>query len=284
MVRPLSVFMSLAAATLVVNAHIADYFKNILEIRLFASPQLPLGSIMKASATEFIVSRNTRNITSENWRTSVNVTVDPAAADEAAQEWLFYFATSHLPAETENTNHTAREAKNLTAWEMVFNATVYAASTARPALSLKFGKIDCSTIAAEELCNSFLLSSRKLPVFYHIATYLNNGTTQIREIPWKTNITDDEKPLYLAKFHSEKKWKAVKPWEGVLNPIDGLLKAVTPYLGHAQKYYNVLPAWVLMLVVSLVGRSYSTRIAARIAPAHGRTPRQQPTPSNTMSL
>jgi hypothetical protein len=184
----------------------------------------------------------------------------------------------------------------------LIKATVYAASTARPALSLKFGKIDCSTIAAEELCNSFLLSSRKLPVFYHIATYLNNGTTQIREIPWKTNITDDEKPLYLAKFHSEKKWKAVKPWEGVLNPIDGLLKAVTPYLGHAQKYYNVLPAWVLMLVVSLVGRSYSyvsrrfhllqvtnmivyrTRIAARIAPAHGRTPRQQPTPSNTMSL
>ena len=73
------------------------------------------------------------------------------------------------------------------------------------------------------------------------------------------NVTLEEQPGYYTALVAgeEKKWLEIKPWTGVLNPIDGLLKDVTPYLGLALKQYERLPQWAVMLGISLIGRQIS---------------------------
>ena len=107
---------------------------------------------------------------------------------------------------------------------------MYAISTAKPAIKVRFGKVDCSNAAAAELCHIFFLG-RALPDFYHLATYSANGTTEIRQIPLhRNNTVTDQQPAFITKFHTEKEWKDVAPWTGIFNPIDGLLKDYTPII------------------------------------------------------
>jgi hypothetical protein len=141
--------------------------------------------------------------------------------------------------------------------------TVYAISSAKPTSRLHFGKVNCSASAAAELCHSFFLT-RDLPVFYHIATYFNNGSTEIRRVPFDRNATEsDQKPAFLAKFHFEKEWKAIAPWTGIFNPIDGALKNYTPILGKALQYYEMMPQWAFMIGISLLGRTITYVAFAR---------------------
>lgn len=106
------------------------------------------------------------------------------------------------------------------------------------------------------MCQAFFLTSqKKLPDFFHIASYAN-GSIGIREIPWPVELADGEQPAYLVKYHTEGLWKDVAPWTGVFNPIDGALKdIVVPYLAVAIGYYDVLPPWVLMVTISFLGRN-----------------------------
>jgi len=245
MVRPLSAFLQVAVAATVVNAQLGDFFKNAFG---GAIGQIPLGKV----DTGAIVAANTHDITSENWRSSVNVTLDAAASEDDAQEWLLYFTT-------QATNGTTL--RNVTYWDGIYNDTVYAISSAKPTSRLHFGKVNCSASAAAELCHSFFLT-RDLPVFYHIATYFNNGSTEIRRVPFDRNATEsDQKPAFLAKFHFEKEWKAIAPWTGIFNPIDGALKNYTPILGKALQYYEMMPQWAFMIGISLLGRTITSRIA-----------------------
>ena len=131
---------------------------------------------------------------------------------------------------------------------------MYAISTARPAIKVHFGKVDCSSAAAAELCRIFFLG-RALPVFYHLATYSASNITEIRRIPLHHNNTaTDRQPAFLAKFYTEKAWKDVAPWTGIFNPIDGLLKDYTPILGLAYNYYDSVPQWMLVVGISFLGR------------------------------
>ena len=132
-------------------------------------------------------------------------------------------------------------------------------SAARPASKVNFGKVDCANPATtDELCKSFFLTSgSKLPVFYHVATYYQNASIEIRRVPWNKTIAASEQPALLSKFVTEKEWKTIEPWTGVFNPIDGMLKDYTPYLALALKYYDMLPQWAFMVIISLVGRQFS---------------------------
>lgn len=78
---------------------------------------------------------------------------------------------------------------------------------------------------------------------------------ELREIPITTaNITDGEQPAYLVKFHQEGLWKGVSAWKDVFNPIDGVLKEATPYVGMFLGYYEASPSWVVMVAITFVGR------------------------------
>lgn len=132
------------------------------------------------------------------------------------------------------------------------------ALTATPAAKkLNIGKVDCGKAEADELCNTFFLADNYLPVFYHFASWPQNGSVEIRQVPWNQNVTLEEQPGYYTRFFAAGQWKEVKPWTGVLNPIDGVLKAATPWLGMALKYYEKAPQWAVMLTISLVGRQVS---------------------------
>jgi len=83
----------------------------------------------------------------------------------------------------------------------------------------------------------------------------------LRVIPLAAaNVTDGEEAAYLVKFHREGLWKGVDAWNNVLNPIDGLLKEATPYVGMALGYYEALPAWVMMIAVSLLAKNITAWI------------------------
>lgn len=73
----------------------------------------------------------------------------------------------------------------------------------------------------------------------------------LREIPLTANIT----AAYLVKFHEQGLWRDVDAWTGVFNPISGSLKEATPYVGILLRYYEMLPPWVVMIAVSLLGRN-----------------------------
>lgn len=127
---------------------------------------------------------------------------------------------------------------------------------AGPSPRINLGKVDCAGPESTELCNSFFLSSQeKLPVFYHIASYAN-GSVELREVPWAAaNITEGGEPAYLVKFHEEGLWKGANAWTGVFNPITGVLKEATPYVGIALGYYDKVPSWVVMVTISFLGRN-----------------------------
>jgi hypothetical protein len=161
-------------------------------------------------------------------------------------------------------------------------------STTRPTPKLNFGKIDCSTVPAEDLCNAFFLTAPfKLPVFYHIVTFFNNGTSEIRRVPSYRNLTEaNEQPAYIAKFHTEKKWQEISPWTGVFNPIDGALKDYSPILAPVLRYYEMIPQWIFMIGISFLGRSitYVPASAGRAkhlltVPCRGRFTRNAPGPN-----
>ncbi|KAA8901392.1 hypothetical protein FN846DRAFT_121917 [Sphaerosporella brunnea] len=246
MVRLLSVFLPLALAATAVNAQFGDFIKNALGGVIAQNP-------LASGIPNALVAKKSQDITSENWRSAISVTADPGAPEGDAKEWLFYFTTK---------NSNATSTRNVTYWDGVYNETVYALSTTRPASKLNFGKIDCSTAPAQELCNAFYLTAPyKLPVFYHIATYFNNNTSEIRPVPLYINNT--EHATTLAKFHTEKKWKDVSPWAGKFNPIDGLFKDYSSVFAPTLRMYEMIPQWVLMLGISLLGRGITTRFTNR---------------------
>ncbi|KAI5804870.1 hypothetical protein BZA77DRAFT_363308 [Pyronema omphalodes] len=81
MVRVTSLLLQIAVTASVANAQLGGFFKNA-----FAP--------------------------SENWKSSVNVTIDENASEEDIQEWLLYFTTHP-------TNGTAQ--RNVTYWDAVYN-------------------------------------------------------------------------------------------------------------------------------------------------------------------
>lgn len=95
-----------------------------------------------------------------------------------------------------------------------------------------------------------------MPAFYHAISY-PNSTVELRQVPFSRNLTSEELPTYVAKFHSEGLWTNVDPWTGVFNPVDGALKIMLPYLGIALKGWEMMPQWLFMLVVSFLGRNIS---------------------------
>jgi hypothetical protein len=105
MVRPLSVFLPVALAATAVNAQLGDFIKNAFGGVI---SQKPLASGIPSA----LIEKNTHQITSENWRSAINVTVDPAASEGDAKEWLFYFTTKAS---------NATSARNVTYWDGVYN-------------------------------------------------------------------------------------------------------------------------------------------------------------------
>lgn len=235
--------MRLSSLLLLVGASLVSAQWEFLSRIL--SPQKPLAAVDEVA----IIEKRVRNITSENWRSVINNTAAATEVQDSTdvpEEWFFYFTTS-------NVNGT----KNATFWDGVFDETAILLATSRKfAPEINLGKIDCASIESSELCNNFFLTSQqKLPEFYHIASYAN-GSVEFRAIPWVVaNVTDGEEAAYLVKFHQEGLWKRVDAWKSVFNPIDGLLKEATPYVGMVLGYYEALPPWVVMIVVSLMAKN-----------------------------
>ena len=122
MVRTLSVLLPVALAASAVNAQLGDFISNLLGgVGRVATQQNPLAGILSDAVT-----RNTREITSENWKSSVNVTVDATAAEGDAQEWLLYFTTQ----QPQSQNKTVPGIRNVTYWVGIYNVCP------TPALSL----------------------------------------------------------------------------------------------------------------------------------------------------
>jgi len=129
-------------------------------------------------------------------------------------------------------------------------------STVKLVSKLNFGKVDCAAPESTQLCHTFFLNApTKLPVIYHIATYLNNGTTEFRRVPMWRSITEaNEQPAYLTKFYTEKEWKTIEPWTGLFHPTTGQLKDYGPQLSQVLQYYEMIPQWLFILGISLLGR------------------------------
>jgi len=108
MVRAVSLLLPFSLTATVVNAQLGEIFKNALG----GAFQRPLGSVISSHTA---VVKNTHDITSENWRSSIDVVADPAAGEDAANEWYFYFTTTV-------SNGTAE--KNVTYWDVVYNVCV----------------------------------------------------------------------------------------------------------------------------------------------------------------
>ncbi|KAI5799969.1 hypothetical protein EDC01DRAFT_628480 [Geopyxis carbonaria] len=240
MILPIVLF---TIVTSVANAQLADFINRVVG----GTTQQPLVS------DESVVETHTRVLNSENWRNAVSVPIDDAASPEDSQEWLFYF-----------TGKNSTKSRNITFWDGVYKDTIYSLSTAKPPAPLHFATVNCSIPESADLCHSFFLAEPYIPVFYHFASYPINGSTEIRKVPWNRNITEAEQHVYLARFHTEKLWRDVQPWISVLNPIDGQLKDFTPYLGLALKYYEMLPQWAFMIIISFVGRQVSSRMVGRV--------------------
>jgi hypothetical protein len=112
MVRTLLVLLPVALAASVVNAQLGDFISNLLGgVGRVATQQNPLAGILSDTVT-----RNTREITSKNWKSNVNVTVDAAALEGDAQEWLLYFTTQPQPQ-----NKTVLGIRNVTYWDGIYN-------------------------------------------------------------------------------------------------------------------------------------------------------------------
>jgi hypothetical protein len=105
MVRPLSIFLPVALAATAVNAQLGEFIKNAFGGVI---SQKPLASGIPSA----LIEKNTHQITSENWRSAINVTVDPAASEGDAKEWLFYFTTKAS---------NATSTRNVTYWDGVYN-------------------------------------------------------------------------------------------------------------------------------------------------------------------
>ncbi|KAI5846547.1 hypothetical protein DFP73DRAFT_630974 [Morchella snyderi] len=257
----LSSLFLLAGASLV-SAQWGDYLNRVL------GTQKPLAASVEEVDQHIVIERRVRNITSENWRSSINNTAVTEGSDvaETAEEWYFYFTTSNI-------NGT----RNATKWDGVFEeTTVQLAATqnlAGPAPKINLGRIDCASPEATELCQTFLLTSQgKLPEVYHIASFAN-GTVEIREVPWPAELIDGEQAAHLVKFHTEAAWKNVGAWSGILNPIDGALKDfVVPYISTAMMYYETLPPWVMMVTISFLGRTIMSRITRGVTTTPPRAP------------
>lgn len=78
----------------------------------------------------------------------------------------------------------------------------------------------------------------------------------LREVPWAANITAGEEPAFLVKFLEQGLWKGADAWTGAFHPVNGLLMEATPYVGILLRYYEVLPSWLVIAVVSLLARSF----------------------------
>lgn len=112
MVRAISVFLQVALAATVVNGQLGEFFKNTF------GGHVPLVALAGA-VPDALVAKNVVEITYENWRRSINVTVDPTASEDAAQEWLFYFTKTPV----EDAPQTVGP-NNITYWDSVFNVRV----------------------------------------------------------------------------------------------------------------------------------------------------------------
>lgn len=100
----LSSLFLLAGASLV-SAQWGDYLNRVL------GTQKPLAANVEEVDQHIVIERRVRNITSENWRSSINNTAVAEGSDvtETAEEWYFYFTTS-------NVNGT----RNATKWDGIF--------------------------------------------------------------------------------------------------------------------------------------------------------------------
>ncbi|KAI5818109.1 hypothetical protein BZA77DRAFT_386183 [Pyronema omphalodes] len=245
MVRVTSLLLQIAVTASVANAQLGGFFKNAFG---GAIAQVPLVK----QDPEIVVAAKSHQLTSENWKSSVNVTIDENASEEDIQEWLLYFTTHP-------TNGTAQ--RNVTYWDAVYNDTVVTASKASP--KTNFGKIDCFLADSKDLCHSFFLTNN-IPTFYHVATYYQNASVEIRRVPMYRNITElNEQPAFMAKFLSEKEWKEITPWTGIFHPFTGAAKDLAPLAGQALVYYEMVPQWVFMIGISLIGRTITSRIIGR---------------------
>jgi hypothetical protein len=105
MVRVTSLLLQIAVTASVANAQLGGFFKNAFG---GAIAQVPLVK----QAQETVVAAKSHQLTSENWKSSINVTIDENASEEDIQEWLLYFTTHP-------TNGTAQ--RNVTYWDAVYN-------------------------------------------------------------------------------------------------------------------------------------------------------------------
>lgn len=131
--------------------------------------------------------------------------------------------------------------------------------TAKPAPKISYGKVDCLVPTAKELCYTFFLTANfRVPEFYHIVTYIHNGTTELRQIPpmLYRNVTEaSQSHQKVVKYVLGKEWKGVAPWTGFLNPITGYLRSFTHIFGLLIEYYEMCPQWAIMIGISLLGRA-----------------------------
>ncbi|PWW73796.1 hypothetical protein C7212DRAFT_220995 [Tuber magnatum] len=250
----------LAGASTCVSAQWTDYLSKILNT---GGKQVPLKVTEPEGHVEdreILIARRVRNVTSENWLSLVRPSSavveagqkeDAAAAEaEAAMptEWYYYFTSSAV-------NGT----RNATYWDGVFNDTVY---TLAKNPDVNFGRVDCATEASKDLCRDFYITSQiKIPHFYHLVAYPDESV-EIRELPWNlTTIEVKDQVNHYTQFYISKEWKNVEAWTGVFNPINGTLKDVRSYAGIALTYYEAMPQWVPMLLISFVGWSIMTRVS-----------------------
>ncbi|CAZ84138.1 unnamed protein product [Tuber melanosporum] len=255
----------LAGASTCVSAQWTDYLNKILNTG--GEKQVPLKNMEPEDHVEdreVLIARRVRSVTSENWLSLVQPSSaiteqeqkESAAAAEAVAttatptEWYYYFTSSVV-------NGT----KNVTYWDGVFNDTVY---TFAKDLDVNFGKVDCATEASKDLCRDFYITSQiKIPQFYHLVAYPDRSV-EIRELPWNiTTIGVKDQVNHYTQFHYNEEWKKVDAWTGVFNPVNGTFKDVRPYAGIALTYYESMPQWVPMLLISVVGRTIMTRVSRR---------------------
>ncbi len=111
--------------------------------------------------------------------------------------------------------------------------------------------LDCE--ANRVLCNSWVAGP---PAIWHITVPPTEGLpTDIRITHLNTTTTT---AADIVDLHATGTWKEAELYEGALHPFDGALAktGVLTILGYVLFGFNILPSWMLMLVISVGSRTF----------------------------
>ena len=195
-------------------------------------------------------SSNINILTLSNWKTTLRSSVTPASA--GPEEWWILFTGGNKTCfgHCESVNKAFNE-----------TALLFKADPTAPHLAY----VNCDHQPI--LCNSWATGPPSL--------YIMEVTPEPQPVTVtlpKFN-TSSVNAADLVKIHATKSWKQTAPYNGTFHPFDGEVAkyGLAEPIGWFLWVFNVLPSWMVMLLVSFVSRGW---MGSRLQPQGAARPGQ----------